>query len=198
MVHLVWPFAVAAVVASAPAWSVNVYKWTDDRGVINYTTEPPPPSRKAVQINAAPAVELRFSNADEEAQYWRERRMREAARDAEDLRMKRETEQWRQAQIRQQMSLAQQAASGDALRLQQLREQCLRERRVDCDGAPPVTPVAIVVPRVRQSIQQAAPFPVTGSSIGGITPGMTAGTQSLLGTRAIPAETPAGARVVRR
>ena len=42
MVHLVWPFAVAAVVASAPAWSVNVYKWTDDRGVINYTTEPLP------------------------------------------------------------------------------------------------------------------------------------------------------------
>lgn len=196
--RVVLPLALAALVASAPAWSVNVFKWIDDKGVVNYTTEPPPPATKAVQVNASPAVELRFSSADEEARYWREKRLRESARDADDRRLRRETEEWRQAQIRQQMMAAQQRTSSETLRQQQLREQCLRERRVDCDGNLSPAPAVIVVPRVRQTIQQASPFPVGGNSIGGIATGMTAGTQSLLGTRTTAIEAPAAARVATR
>ena len=182
--------AIAAALL-APASSVpaaTVYKWVDDKGVVNYSTAPPPTARNAVAINAAPALESAgLSATDEEARYWRDRRQRETQRDSrdyQDLRLRRETEELRQLQIRQQMQLSAQAASADDERRRLAREQCLRERRVDCDGGgianyTPYTPAPVVVRASRQSIQQAAPFPVSGSGIGPA-PGTIAGTQAQL------------------
>lgn len=182
--------AIAAALL-APTWSAlaaTVYKWVDEKGVVNYSTAPPPAARNTVAINAAPALEsVGLSASDEEARYWREKRQRETlreSRDYQDLRLRRETEELRQSQIRQQMQLAAQTASADDERRRQAREQCLRERRVDCDGGgianySPYYPAPVVVRAPRQTIQQAAPFPVSGSGIGPA-PGTIAGTQAQL------------------
>ena len=168
--------------------AATVYKWVDDKGVVNYSTAPPPTARNTIAINAAPALEsIGVSAADEEGRYWREKRQRETlreSRDYQDLRLRRETEELRQLQIRQQMQLSAQAASAEDERRRLARDQCLRERRVDCDGSgvgsyTPYYPAPVVVRAPRQTIQQAAPFPVSGSGIGPA-PGTIAGTQAQL------------------
>ena len=182
--------AIAALVCllASSAAANTVFKWVDDKGVVNYATAPPPAARNLVAINAVPAIVSTGSQAgDEEARYWRERRQRESlreARDDQDLRLRRETEELRQVQIRQQMQLASQSASADDQRLRLAREQCLRERRIDCDGAAggfvSYYPAPIVVRAPRQSIRQVAPFPVTSVGSSGLAPGTIAGTQAQL------------------
>ena len=178
----------AALLAPASfALAATVYKWVDDKGVVNYSTSPPPTARNMVAINATPALESGgLSAGDEEARYWREKRQRESLRDSrdyQDLRLRRETEELRQLQMRQQIQLSAQAASADDERRRLARDQCLRERRVDCDGGAggysPYYPAPVVVRAPRQSIQQAAPFPVNGTGIGPA-PGTIAGTQAQL------------------
>lgn len=176
----------AALASSAAA--NTVFKWVDDKGVVNYATAPPAAARNLVVINAAPAiVSTGYQQGDEETRYWRERRQRESMRDArddQDLRLRRETEELRQVQIRQQMQLAAQSATADEQRQRLAREQCLRERRIDCDGAGgsfvSYYPAPIVVRAPRQSIRQVAPFPVTSGSAIGLAPGTIAGTQAQL------------------
>ena len=165
----------------------TVFKWVDDKGVVNYATAPPPAARNLVAINATPAIVITGSQAgDEEARYWRERRLRESLRDTrddQDVRLRRETEELRQVQIRHQMQLTAQSATSDEQRLRQAREQCLRERRIDCDGGGGISyyPAPIVVRAApRQSIRQVAPFPVNGGVSVGIAPGTIAGTQAQL------------------
>ena len=181
---------IAAVLLAppSPVLAATVYKWVDDKGVVNYSTAPPPTARNAVAINAAPALESAgLSATDEEGRYWRDRRQRETQRDSrdyQDLRLRRETEELRQLQMRQQIQLSAQAASADDERRRLARDQCLRERRVDCDGGgisshTPYYPAPVVVRAPRQSIQQAAPFPVSASGIGPA-PGTIAGTQAQL------------------
>ena len=178
--------AITAVLLAptSPVLAATVYKWVDEKGVVNYSTTPPPTARNTVTINAAPALESAgLSAADEEARYWRDKRQREIQRDSrdyQDLRLRRETEELRQLQIRQQMQLSAQAASAEDERRRLARDQCLRERRVDCDGSyTPYYPAPVVVRAPRQTIQQAAPFPVSGSGIGPA-PGTIAGTQAQL------------------
>ncbi len=178
--------ALLGLLASSAAAN-TVFKWVDDKGVVNYATAPPPAARNLVAINVAPAIVITGAQAgDEEARYWRERRLRESlreSRDDQDVRLRRETEELRQVQIRQQMQLAAQSATSDEQRLRQAREQCLRERRIDCDGGGGNSyyPAPIVVRAVpRQSIRQVAPFPVSGGASIGIAPGTTAGTQAQL------------------
>jgi len=108
--------------------------------------------------------------ADEEARYWRARRERETANDMHDARLRREAEEMRQYQIRQELGLRQDEEArrrAAEQRRQAISDQCLRERRVDCDyyspgygyGAP------VVVARHPQPITSAAPFPVPGSPL---------------------------------
>ncbi len=166
----------------------TVFKWVDEKGVVNYATAPPAAARNLVAINATPAiVSTGYQSGDEEARYWRERRLRESlreARDDQDLRLRRETEELRQVQIRQQMQLAAQSATSDDQRQRLAREQCLRERRIDCDGlgggAIAYYPAPFVARVPRQSIQQVAPFPVSGGTSFGPAPGTIAGTQAQL------------------
>ena len=189
--------ALALVVGAGAVGATTVYKWTDDKGVTNYTTDPPPGARKAVAVNAAPALENRNYAGDEEARYWRERNLRESVRDLEEMRLRRETEAERQGGMRRQAASATQAASADDERRRLAREQCLRERRVDCDGGgyaggyyyPPV----VVLRAPRQTIQQAAPFPVTGPAIGP-QPGTIAGTQPFFAPAPVAVQQSAGIR----
>ena len=175
--------ALALVVGAGAVGATTVYKWTDDKGVVNYTTDPPPGARKAVAVNAAPALDNRSHAGDEEARYWRERGLRESVRDLEEMRLRRESESVHQGRMRQQSALSSQSASADDERRRLAREQCLRERRVDCDDGAATTaggyyqPAVIMLRAPRQTIQQAAPFPVTGATIGP-QPGTIAGTQS--------------------
>ena len=157
------PLALAALVASAPAWSVNVFRGPTTRAWSTTRPNRRRPRQKSVQVNASPAVELRFSSADERRATGA-RRLREASRDADDRRLRRETEEWRQAQYRQQMMAAQQG-------LPARRCACSNCESSACGNAAS-TATAILRPpvgdrraAVRQSIQQASPFPVGGNSM---------------------------------
>ncbi|MFN0164095.1 MAG: DUF4124 domain-containing protein [Burkholderiales bacterium] len=171
--------------AHAPATANTVYKWTDERGVVNYTTTPPPKARGGTTVLATPALESHVTADEEEARYWRERRQRETLRDMEAARERRETQAMRQAQARHSMALASQSAARDEEARRAAREQCLRERRIDCDNpqaASPVyyTPTPVIVRRVApQPITSAAPFPVSGPTLGP-EPGTIAGTAAQL------------------
>ncbi|MBL8380715.1 MAG: DUF4124 domain-containing protein [Burkholderiales bacterium] len=175
----------AVVLLTAPhAGASTVFKWTDERGVVNYTTTPPPHARGVSTVNAAPAVETRTTADEEEARYWRERRQREALREVEQARDRRERQELQQAQMRQAERLAAQAATRDDDARRALREQCLRERRVDCDNASSWSPGYYTGPVVvrrfpAQPITSAAPFPVPGNSLGPA-PGTIAGTAAQL------------------
>ena len=75
---------------------------------------------------------------DAEARRLREGRQRALARDAyeaESLKCKREADERKDQQARRKAQVAAQAAGKEEARLQKAREQCRRERRVDCDRA---------------------------------------------------------------
>ena len=161
---LLTAFATCAVSAA------TVYKWVDEKGVVNYTTTPPA-NRKAAEVDVAPAVAARGEQgapADyDEARYWRARSEREAASAATLERMRRETEQLHQAALRQQSAVAAHAASQKTA-AQLAIEQCQRERRVDCDasggypggdyGRSPYAYPQVVVTRGPAAAAPAAPY----------------------------------------
>ena len=123
------------VISPAVALAATVYKWTDEKGVVNYTTVAPD-KRPAQAIDAAPAVEGKGQRAGyDEARYWRERAQREALRDLQGERLQSETELLRQQRLRQEVAAAE-AQSKQKSEAQLRQEQCRAERRVDCDGAP--------------------------------------------------------------
>ena len=183
----------AALAGASAAQAGTIYKWTDQRGVVNYSNAPPPEARGLTAINAGPAMTQVGSGLDEETRYWREQRTREQRtrelardmREVESMRQRREAEQIRHEQYRHQLALAGQATSADDERRRFAREQCLRERRVDCDtaagGVIPYAyyPAPVISRGSRQTIFQAAPFPVTGQTLGPA-PGTIAGTQAQL------------------
>ena len=122
---------VAAPVATPAA---TVYKWTDEKGVVNYTTVAPD-KRLAQAIDATPAVEGKGQGAGyDEARYWRERAQREALRDLQGERLQSETELLRQQRLRQEIAAAE-AQTKQKTEAQLRQEQCRAERRVDCDSA---------------------------------------------------------------
>lgn len=193
LVPVLFALVTSAVVSlgfAATAQGATVYKWTDSRGVVNYTTAPPPEARGVVAINIAPALDNRTGADDEEARYWRERRQREARRedrDAADARTRRETEELRQTQMRQDLALRAQAASAEQQTLRLLREHCERQRRIDCDsqggGAyAPYYPPVVVVRRPSQPIRHGLPLSDTSNPLG-IRPGTIAGTATAFARR---------------
>ena len=120
--------------AAASLSAATVYKWTDEKGVVNYTTTPPPESRKAKMIDAAPALNVVAANADyDESRYWRDRRQRETLRDLRDERLRGETEALRQARLRQEIALAE-AQANQKSAADIAFEQCKAQRRVDCES----------------------------------------------------------------
>jgi hypothetical protein len=172
---------------SGLAQAEAVYKWTDQRGVVNYSTTPPPAGQRASTVDTSSSVGLPADASEEEVRAWREKRERELARDKrelESMRRSREAEQARTEQYRQQLAMADRANQSAEARRQAAREQCLRERRVDCDTATSQFSTTqgattVIARRPRQTIQQASPFPVTNPT-SGPAPGTTAGTQAQL------------------
>jgi len=166
--------AAAVLAAPALAQADTVFKWVDANGVTNYTTTPPPNGvQKVAAINAAPAVTNTYAPnpGEEEARYWRERRLREAADNMQNARQRQDSLDLSQAQMRQQLAQSydqEQRAKAEEARRKALYDQCMLERRVDCDiagygsGYPYGTPV-VVARRHPLSISAAAPFPVAGS-----------------------------------
>lgn len=111
-----------AVLASAPAVA-EIYKWVDDKGVVNYS-EHPPPAGKA-RVVAADHVPLTIYAAPPPA---RPAAPREAVLDARIDALERQLARERQ----ERESSAAFAAEREAQRL----ERCRRERRVDCADDP--------------------------------------------------------------
>jgi Skp family chaperone for outer membrane proteins len=161
--------AASALGLSLPGHADTVFKWVDGNGVTNYTTTPPPPSvNKVAAVNAAPAISSSYPSAgDEEAQYWRQRRLREAGDNLQNSRLRQESEDLRQARIRQDMALRddeERRRKAEEQRRQAAFEQCQRERRVECDGYGYGAPVFVARHRP-QPITSVAPFPVPGSPL---------------------------------
>ena len=114
----------------------TVYKWVDEKGIVNYTTTPPPAQRKAAVIDVAPAVTGRGALLDEnDARYAYARDLREAASQMELNRLRSDNEQLRQLQLRQETAAAQRAARDQAA-MQQAIERCRSLRHVDCETNP--------------------------------------------------------------
>jgi hypothetical protein len=115
------PLVVAAALAAAPAVHGQVYKWTDDKGVVNYSSTPPE-NRKSQKLDEdkgrVSTIEAQdFSKSDAA-------RREQALKDRVD-RLEQEAQRGRQN------TAAQDAAAADAQR--QWRERCISERRTDCD-----------------------------------------------------------------
>ena len=138
----------ALLMAAAPAWA-KIYKWVDDKGVVNYSTTPP--ARPGVAARELDPNESRLSV------YTPVRpepgRRSEAAGDALRERVDR-LERQLAAERRQRAYSAQ---STDERR-SRAYEECIRERRVDCDpsrassGFTTVYPYPVIVARPARTI----------------------------------------------
>lgn len=113
----------ASVLALAGGAQAQVYKWVDEKGVVNYSSTPPPKGRPAVIVDESKGRVTTVPAPD-------------AQRDAEattgDPALRRRVEQLeREAAAQRQAAAQQEIAAAEAQR--RWREQCLAERRVDCD-----------------------------------------------------------------
>ncbi len=130
----VWLFAalLAAAAAAQAAPASSVYKWVDEKGIVNYTTTPPPAQRKAAVVDVAPAMTGRSAlHGYSDLSYsWTP----DAAGQSELERMRSQGEQTRQAQSRAELA-AQRTARSQAAN-QQAVDRCRSQRHVDCDINP--------------------------------------------------------------
>jgi len=165
--------AAAVLAAPALAQAQTVFKWVDANGVTNYTTTPPPSSaHKVAAINVAPAVASTNppTPGDEEARYWRERRLREAADNMQSSRQRQDLEDLHLAQMRQQLAQSydqEQRAKAEEARRKALYDQCVLERRVDCNTAGAGSGYSYGTPVVvaRRSTLPIGTFPVPGTPL---------------------------------
>lgn len=112
-----------AALALAGTAQAQVYKWVDEKGVVNYSSTPPPKGRSATtvdeskgRVTTVPAPEAQ----------------RDAGAAAGDPALRRRVDQLeREAAAQRQTAAQQEAAAAEAYR--RWREQCITERRVDCD-----------------------------------------------------------------
>lgn len=142
----------------------EIYKWVDEKGIVNYGSEPPKGARKTEKLDAkVPTVSIVSPNAAASltgAKYADQalrQRVERLERDLEDER-------------RTRAAAAQTYDETEQLRLRQAREQCERERRVDCNVDPFGTRYGtgwVIAPAVgtrirppfRQPVLLPAPYP---------------------------------------
>ncbi len=155
-----------ATFAAAPAWA-QIYKWVDDHGVVNYSNDPPA-NRKAKELDSS-AITVSVYEAEKPGQRAAALARSEVASLSSKIdRLERQLEAERQAR--------QYAAAADTRALEVAYDQCVAERRIDCNGIYsgfyPYGPTAVFVPRFRR-VHAAPIFPV---SMGNVTAGnFTAG-----------------------
>jgi hypothetical protein len=120
----------AALLAAAPACA-QVYKWVDDRGVVNYSNEAPT-GRKATQLDPK-LSRLSVIGTDEAQRQTGLARANESALSEKIDRLERKLDAERYARS---VSDAQMQTVADAR-----YQRCVRDRRVDCDylGTDPYT-----------------------------------------------------------
>jgi hypothetical protein len=113
---------VSALVLAGGAHA-QVYKWVDDKGVVNYSSTPPPKGRSAVTLDEDKGRVTTIPAPDAQ---------RGAGAATGDPALRQRVDQLeRDAAAQRQTAAQQEAAAAESYR--RWREQCLAERRVDCD-----------------------------------------------------------------
>ena len=112
------------LLAAAPAWA-QVYKWVDDKGVVNYSSQPPVDRKSvlldpnSVSVSTYTPVETATRTAEAMASAKEQMLTERIA----GLERKLDAERYHRQSL----------ADAQATALEQRYEQCLRDRRVDCD-----------------------------------------------------------------
>lgn len=118
----------AALATALPATAQQMYKWVDERGVVSYSNSPPPNAGKAGKVDV---VEERVSVYTPDPLI--SRAIEQNAADSRDAKAQ---ERKREAARRAKGEASNRAASSAAQRQEQLKaayDQCMSERRVECD-----------------------------------------------------------------
>jgi len=144
---------VCATFSAAPALA-QIYKWVDDRGVVNYSGEPPA-DRKAQQLDTS-AITVSVYETEKPGP-WAVAARSEAASLSDKIdKLERQLEAERLAR--------QYAAAADGRALQAAYDQCVSQRGVDCNGtyngSYPYWSTAVFVPRFHR-FWTAPIFPAT-------------------------------------
>lgn len=155
--------AIAFFLAVAPAWAQPLYKWVDEKGVTNYSNQPPDPKTAK---NVKP-VEDRLSVYSPDAG------LVQAIEDNQKNFDQRQRERQKMQALEQQLQAERRARDQAASALQQTQlayEKCVADGRGDCSDFygvyPPYTPV-VVPPRHRRHIPQ--PILQPGTTAGNVT-----------------------------
>jgi len=115
---------VVILLGAAPGWA-QVYKWVDDKGVVNYSSEPPA-ARKSVLLDPN-SVSVSTYTPDQALKKTAETTAsvneRILAERIASLERKLDAERYTRLSL----------ADGQSRALDGQYEQCLRDRRVDCD-----------------------------------------------------------------
>jgi hypothetical protein len=111
----------AAALALAPAAHADVYKWVDEKGVVNYSSSAPE-KRKSVKLDEdnGRVSTIQSDYARDDVTTQRERALQQRVARLE-----------QEAALSRQTAAQQEAVAQEAYR--QWREQCFAQRRVDCD-----------------------------------------------------------------
>lgn len=140
--------AIAAMMAAAPA-SAQLYKWVDERGVTNYSNQPPPDPKAVKTLRR---VEDRLSV------YSPDQALLQAIEDDQQNSLKRRNQRAQieslENQLEAERRAREQAAAAAAREPQAAYERCLADGRTDCDATygylPYAPPVAFVRNRHRR------------------------------------------------
>lgn len=185
----------AVVFAGTPAWA-QVYKWVDDRGVTHYSDQAPPKQEPVKKLDIV-ADRLSVYTSDPSLTRPSERSGSDRALSERVDRLERQLEAEHQAQRYA-------AAAESQAYLTAVYEQCLADRRVDCDGYGGYYAAPVVVAGFRHGRFRPVPLPnVTGLIAGnvvrfpGIMPGNFNGPSGITAGSVFPFQprmTPRGAR----
>jgi len=110
------------VIAPASAQQSGIYKWKDEKGVVHYSNTPPPEGTKATvldesksKVSVVPAIQMPAQPAAGADSQLKNRVQR----------LERELEDERRGQAA--------ASQAQSEAYQRWREECLKQRRLDCD-----------------------------------------------------------------
>jgi uncharacterized protein DUF4124 len=146
MARFVAPSAVAALLLVAAPAAAQVYKWVDDKGVVNYSNEAPP-NRNSTVLDAK-ASRISVYTPDDALKRGG---ASEASLSEKIDRLERRLDAERYARQR--------AADQQTQVMDDRYDQCLRDRRVDCDyGDPYYAPYGPAIVMVRPSHFRSRPF----------------------------------------
>ena len=176
----------AVVIAGAPAWA-QVYKWVDERGVTHYSDQAPPKQAAEKKLDI---VTDRLSVYTPDPSL-----IRPSGRSGSDPALSDRVDRLeRELQAERQARQYEAAAEAQAY-MTAAYEQCLADRRVDCDGYggyyPYAAPVVVAAFRHRRFRPIAIPH-ATGLTAGnvvafpGIMPGNFNGSSAITAGTAVP------------